>query len=204
MIVEGIVTTRNADGSTNIAAMGITLDPAQNGECRLWHSFVIRPFEGSRTFSNLRCHAQGVFHILDDAGLLARSALSDPKDAQLEQAEEIVGSILAGSVRAFEFVITDADWSQPRSTLVCQVLKTHDKKPWSGWNRAQNAVLELTIMATRVRMIPESEIRSQMAILKPLVEKTAGRREWVAWEFVTEYLETFWAGRRESEQGHLS
>lgn len=201
MIIEGILTTRNSDGSTNVAAMGVTLDVANQDGADVWQSFFLRPFEGSRSFHNLLNHPQGVFHILDDAELLAKSALADPENVPMEPAAIVIGNVLSGCVRAFEFEIQSADWSRPRSSLNCRVMKCHEKKSWTGWNRAQNAVLELTILATRVRMIPESEIRTQLLALKTLIEKTAGPNEWAGWNFVVAYLESNWAGQSGSEQG---
>jgi hypothetical protein len=86
-----------------------------------------------------------------------------------------------------------ADWSRPRATLDASVIQSHNFREWSGWNRAQNAVLELTIMATRVGWTPRNIFESQIESLTPLIEKTAGERERKAWNFVLQYLEKAWS-----------
>lgn len=194
MILEGIITTAgNSPEKPNIAAMGVTLDPASdfnsNGHLR---RFQLKPFEGSRTFANLKERSEGVFHLVDHAELLARAALSKVNDAPTIKALHASAPVLAQAISAYEFQVIRADWSQPRALLDCEVIAVHSLKSWRGWNRAQNAVLELTILATRAHMISENEIRSQMESLRPLVEKTAGPEEWSGWNFVVDYLENFW------------
>ena len=45
-----------------------------------------------------------------------------------------------------------------------------------GFNRAQHAVLEAAILATRVGLLPAGEIFAQLERLRPLVAKTGGPR----------------------------
>jgi len=193
VIVEGVLTTRDFDGRTNVAAMGVLMEESSVGSNGIWCTFRLRPFEGSRTFANLRESGCGVFHLVDDVELLARAALGDPGNVTTEPAETIDGRTLTACVRAFEFVVESADWSQPRANLLCKVTRTHRRRDWIGWNRAQHAVLELTISATRVSMIEREMIEDQIRQLTPLVEKTAGPRESAAWRFVLGFLETAWS-----------
>ena len=84
MILEGIVTTHNDDGSVNVAPMGPIVD-----ETMAW--LRLRPFQTSVTFHNLRRQRSGVFHVTDDVLLLARAAIgrldsappSQPADVRL-------------------------------------------------------------------------------------------------------------------------
>ena len=46
-----------------------------------------------------------------------------------------------------------------------------------GFNRACHAVLEASILASRVRRLPAEEIRAELGRLTVLVDKTAGPRE---------------------------
>ncbi len=193
MIIEGVLTTLNDDGSPNIAAMGATVEPSTIGPDGLWTTFQLRPFEGSKTFHNLSIRPFGVFHLIDNAELLARAALSEAENTTLIPAQSVQGFVIDGSVRAYEFQLQLADWSRPRATLDASVIQSHNLREWSGWNRAQNAVLELTIMATRVGWTPRDIFESQIASLTPLIEKTAGEREKTAWIFVLDYLEKAWS-----------
>lgn len=193
MIIEGILTTLNDDGRPNIAAMGATIDEDQIGPDGLWKSFQLKPFESSRSHHNLKCRPHGVFHLLDNAELLARAALSEAEHARVEPASAIEGWLLSDSVRAYEFQLQSTDWSAPRACLTATVVKPHLLREWSGWNRGQHAVLELTIMATRVKWLPRDEIQMQLQALTPLMQKTAGPREWSGWNYVVDYLMRQWA-----------
>ncbi len=49
MILEGIVTTQNADGTTNVSPMGPRMDGG-------FERFVLRPFQTSTTYRNQKRH----------------------------------------------------------------------------------------------------------------------------------------------------
>jgi hypothetical protein len=68
MILEGIVTTLDADGCVNVAPMGPIVDESMT-------ALHFRPFQSSRTYANLKQTQCGVFHVVDDVLLLARAAI---------------------------------------------------------------------------------------------------------------------------------
>ena len=61
-ILEGIVTTRNEDGTINVAPMGPVVDPAEAPRIT---NLLLRPFQTSTTYANLARTRQGVFHVTD-------------------------------------------------------------------------------------------------------------------------------------------
>lgn len=67
-ILEGIVTTRNVDGTTNIAPMGPIVDSD-------FTTLIFRPFKTSTTYENLIRARTGVFHVTDDVELFAAAAV---------------------------------------------------------------------------------------------------------------------------------
>ena len=69
MILEGIVTTLNEDGTPNISPMGP--DVELNFE-----RFVLKPYQTSTTYKNLNREGEGVLHVTDDVELLARAAIN--------------------------------------------------------------------------------------------------------------------------------
>ena len=77
MILEGIVTTTAADGSCHAAAMGphIREEDMQREHARL-RRLTLKPFATSSTFANLVRHGEGVFHVTDNASLIADLVLS--------------------------------------------------------------------------------------------------------------------------------
>src|SRR4051812_32654597 len=97
MILEGIVTTVNQDGAPNISPMGPLVD---EGMTRL----VLRPYQTSHTYQNLKRTGSGVLHVTDDVELLARAAVNrlEPLPA-LIPAQGAVGFILADACRWYAF-----------------------------------------------------------------------------------------------------
>jgi hypothetical protein len=57
-----------------------------------------------------------------------------------------------------------------------------------GFNRASGAVLEASILASRVRRLPQDEIRAELARLAVAVDKTAGPRERAAMDRVLAHV----------------
>src|SRR5687767_14375291 len=88
LIAEGIVTTVNPDGSANISPMG----PRVN---RDFTQLLLRPFQTSTTYQNLKRTGEGVFHITDDVLLIAKAAVGQltPRPP-LEPAPHVLGFLL--------------------------------------------------------------------------------------------------------------
>jgi uncharacterized protein len=185
MILEGIVTTRNADGTTNVAPMGPFVDEAMQ-------QLRLRPFNTSTTYANLERTGQGVLHVVDDVLLLARTAigrLDDPPETF--PAERIDGDVLAAACRWYEFELTSLDDSTERTEAVARVVHTGRLRDHFGFNRAKHAVLEAAILATRVHILPAEELRARLADLASPVEKTAGPREREAFDLLLGYVREF-------------
>jgi hypothetical protein len=182
MILEGIVTTLNADGTANIAPMGPIVEPPLT-------SLILRPFRTSQTYQNLKRLGAGVFHVTDDVELLARAAVGAPlDDVALTPAEKTPGQILADACRAYEFVVEDLDDASERTTIRCCVVQQHSLRDFLGFNRAKHAVLEAAILATRIGILPAAQIQEEMRRLAAPVEKTAGEQERRAFAFLQAHL----------------
>jgi len=97
MILEGIVTSRNQQGELNIAPMGPVVDPEMT-------RFVLRPFQTSRTFSNLKETRCGVLHVVDDVLLLAKAAIGRLNEIPATfPAEQIAGDVYSPPVAGMNF-----------------------------------------------------------------------------------------------------
>lgn len=181
-ILEGIVTTRGADGSPHWAPMG----PEWREEPP---TLVLKPFQSSTTFENLRRHPQGVFHIVDDVELLVRAAIGQREPPpKLESITSISGECLVDACRWFAFEVAEFDVSAPRARLPCRILETRSQRDFVGLNRAQGAVVELCVMATRVTLLPLQEIAAEIRRTRRIVEKTGGPREHAALRTLVAYL----------------
>jgi hypothetical protein len=178
VILEGIVTTINADGSANISPMGPEVDAAMR-------QLVLKPFQTSTTYANLKRTGQGVFHVTDDVELLAQAAVGTPDPLpRLIRSSAVDGWILADSCRWYAFRTTMIDDSQQRTRIEAEVVAEDRIRDFFGFNRARHAVLEAAILATRTGLLPADEIFAQLERLRPLVDKTGGASEQRAWSFL--------------------
>lgn len=189
MIYETIVTTVNPDQQLNIAPMGMVVDDEFHRKSLLQQPFQLRPFEPSQTLDNLRRTSQGTLHWIDDVLLIARCALNLPLPVvRWSACSEIDGQFLADSCTAAEFEVRSLQSSQQRWYLNCEIVGIHNIRPFPGYNRAQFAVLELTILATRLDWLPASVVRQKQQELESLIVKTGGQREQEAWELVSDWI----------------
>lgn len=182
MIIEGIVTSQNRDSLLNIAPMGPIVD-----ESLTW--FRLRPFQTSTTFHNLKETRCGVFHVVDDVLLIVQAAINRlPMTVPTRPANAISGQVLEAACRWYEFEVETLDDSQERSEIQCRVVHAGTIRDFFGFNRAKHAVLEATILATRLHLIPAEQILAQFRDLKIIVDKTAGPREFEAYDLVHSYV----------------
>ncbi|HEY4310430.1 MAG TPA: DUF447 domain-containing protein [Pirellulales bacterium] len=182
MILEGIVTTVNADGTVNIAPMGPLVDD------EITH-LTLRPFQTSTTFQNLMRTRQGVFHVTDDVELLAHAAIDRiDRMPPLVRAERVEGWILADSCRWFAFEVRDADIREARSRMEADVVDHGHLREFFGFNRAKHAVVEAAILATRVHLLEGVDLLNELARLVVMVEKTGGDQERRAFDFLSQYI----------------
>lgn len=177
MILEGLVTTCDAEGRMHLAAMGPEVDDA-DAVAGTVGRLVLKPFATSATAANLARHGAGVFHATSDALLIARvvTGAAGPLPAA-RPATAVQGWVLADACRAFEFEVTAADRAAERQRLEARVVATHDGRPFTGLNRATHAVVEGAILLSRVHLLGGDEVRRRLADLAVLVEKTGGQRE---------------------------
>ena len=182
MILEGIVTSLDRHGELNVAPMGPIVDET-------FATLVLRPFRTSRTYENLTARPYGVFHVVDDALLLARAAIGALTEVPENfPALKIDGRVLSAACRWYEFEVADVDDTQDRVTLRARVVHCGRLRDFFGFNRAKHAVLEGAILATRVHLIDRQQILDEFARLRVIVQKTAGPREHEAFELLEQYI----------------
>jgi hypothetical protein len=178
VIIETIVTSTGPSGSINFAPMGVE-----------WQddALVLKPFLETTTFRNVSAGRAAVVNLTDDVMLFARAALSDPQFPSFP-AVVVRGVVLEAACSWREVEVVSVDDAPPRSRIVTRVVHRGFRREFIGFNRARNAVLEATILATRTHLLPMEQIREELARLQVVVDKTAGPREQEAMAFVTEYV----------------
>ena len=181
MIIETIITTTDANGVVNIAPMGV-----EWGE----HEIVVKPFLETTTFRNMTATGEAVIHLIDDALLFARAAVSTvtTADYPVEPARVVRGFVLRDSCSWRELRVRTIDDTPPRSRIVTDVVHRELRREFLGFNRAKHAVLEAAILATRTHLLPAQQIQEEMARLRVIVDKTAGPREQDAMRFLEERI----------------
>ncbi len=184
-ILEGIVTTLNEDQSVNISPMGPIVDTQLS-------QLILRPFQTSTTYKNLKRTGQGVFHVTDDVRLFAQAAIGTPNPMPaLVPAKSIEGMILAEACRWVEFEITSLTDHEERTHLVAKTVASARNRDFLGFNRAKHAVIEAAILATRLHLLPASEVLEDLRHLKITVTKTASQSELQAFDFLCQHIESF-------------
>ena len=61
-------------------------------------------------------------------------------------------------------------------------------RPFAGLCRAKHAVVEASILASRVRRLPRDEVLEQLGRLDPLVDKTGGPAEREAMAYIRAHV----------------
>jgi hypothetical protein len=182
MILEGLMTTINDDGTPNVSPMGPRVGAPLD-------TFILRPFQTSTTYRNIKRTGRGVFHVTDDVELLARAAIGKLAPLPpLVKADDFDGYILSGACRWFALETESLDDTAPRTTITMRALHFGTLRDFFGLNRAKHAVVEGAILATRVHLLAREEILNQFAALRPLVEKTGGEAEHRAFALLERFI----------------
>jgi hypothetical protein len=182
MILEGILTTVNADDSTNVAPMGPHVDESIS-------QFVLRPFKSSLTYQNLIHHPECVWHVTDNVELLARAAIGCWEEPpEMFDAPGIRGKILADACRWYALRVIGIDDRDERASMECKVVGWGRIRDFLGFNRAKHATVEAAILATRVRMLDAAWILAEYERLRVIVDKTAGNQERRAFGLLDDYV----------------
>jgi uncharacterized protein len=181
MIQELIVTTVNQQGIPHIAPMGIHLSN---------DDLIILPFRPSATLNNLLETQTAVLNYCDDVRIFA-GCLTGRRDWPLKPAEKINGVVLADTLAHSEVELIRVEDDPVRPKLFCKIVHGVNHKPFQGFNRAQHSVLEAAILISRLTRLPLEKIEAEIAYLKIGLEKTAGDREWQAWNWLMAVIEHY-------------
>jgi hypothetical protein len=188
MIFETIVTTLYADGCVHIAPMGVREEEG---------FIVISPFRPSISLDNLLREKSGVVNYTDDVRIFA-GCLTGRWQWPTAPAESIPGRRLADALAHTEIQLEHVEDDPVRPRLFCRPLYRGNHTPFRGFNRAQAAVLEGAILASRLDMLTPEKIDLELGYLKIAIDKTAGPRELEAWSWLIEKIEVH---RRQSTVG---
>ena len=97
--------------------------------------------------------------------------------------------VLEAALAHVELEVSHVEEDEVRPRFHCHVVHEASHAPFKGFNRAQAAVIETAILASRLKMLPREKVEQELGYLQIAVEKTAGPREHEAWRLLVEKIE---------------
>lgn len=183
-IVETIVTTTDAAGTPHIAPLGLIAD----GD-----GWIIAPFKPSRTLDNLAANPFAVASHTGDVRVFA-GCVTGRRDWPTVPADVVKGVRLKEAVSHWELAVERVTEDAQRPRFHCKLVHAASHGVWSGYNRAEAAVLELAVLTTRLSMLQPEKIDAELKYLEIAIAKTAGPREQEAWGWLMERVQAFRRG----------
>jgi hypothetical protein len=183
MIFETIITSMDATGNVHITPFGVR---EQEG------FVIISPFKPSTTLENILATKSAVMNLTDDVRVFA-GALTKKWRAEVVATQKIQGFRLAEALAHKELTLVNIVEDEVRPQLWMQVAHEENHQSFKGFNRAQAAVIELAVLASRLTMLPKEKIMQEKQYLQIAMDKTAGEREWQAWGWLIEKVDNFYA-----------
>jgi hypothetical protein len=189
-IFEAILSTATADGATHIAPLGFR----REGEF-----IVLAPFHPSRTLDNLRASGIAAVSHTDDVRVFAGS-LTGRRDWPLTPCAEIACGRLSHALSHSELRVERVEEDATRPRFLCREVARANHAPFPGHNRAQAAVIEACILASRLSMLPADKLAREMAYLAIAIDKTAGPNELEAWGWLKHKIDSHLAAQAAVER----
>lgn len=175
-ISEVIVTTQSAAGEWNAAPIGIISEVTEEGERR----YFVKLYRGSQTLANVLATGRLAANITTDAVLFVQTALDD---LPAECFTAFAGVPVLREANAWIVFTSELVEERPtylRFHLQPQAVKIN-RREVKAINRGLNAVLEATVLATRLSMATNErereERRQELERHAAIVATCGGRRE---------------------------
>jgi hypothetical protein len=178
-IFETVVTTCSPEGAVHVAPMGVRY---------LEGEVVLKPFRPSQTLENILATGRAVLNVLTDVRVFAgcvtgrRSWPTLPVSAP----DGTVAARLACAHSHALLRLADASNDAQRPTLRLTRMHEAQHSAFWGFNRAQAAVIEGAVLVSRLHLLPQEKITTELAYLQIAIERTAGPEELEAWSWLIE------------------
>lgn len=182
MILETIIITVNAAHEPHITPFGVQFEGEQ---------VIIAPYVPSKTLNNILETGFAVMNMTDDVRVFA-GALTNHTPWSLLPINHHQGYRLENCLAYTVLQLIEVRKDETRPQLVMQVVSSENHQPFQGFNRAQAAVIELSILVSRLPRLPREKIQSEMQYLQIAIDKTAGERELQAWHWLKQTVEAYY------------
>jgi uncharacterized protein len=183
MIYETIISTIDTSGKSHVTPFGVQKKD---------NLYLIAPFKPSTTLENIMSTECAVMNLTDDVRIFA-GAIARQQVFELVPATKLQGFRLAATLAHHELQLVDVLEDAERPHLLMQSIYQETHQPFAGFNRAQAAVIELAVLASRLSRLPQEKILSERAYLQIAIDKTAGERELQAWQWLVERIDNYYA-----------
>jgi hypothetical protein len=128
-----------------------------------------------------------VVNFTDDVRVFA-GCLTGRYDGPVRPAKHIHGYVLARTLAHSELQLERLEDDPVRPQFYCREVFKANHAPFAGFNRAQAAVIEAAILASRLHRLPMEKIDREIDYLSIAIEKTAGPNERQAWDWLLEKI----------------
>ena len=171
MIRESIVITTDLKNKPHVTPMGIIYDK---------NKLIISPFIPSKTYLNLKENPYAVINFTDDVNIFVDTLLGK-SNFKIKSTKEIKSFYLENALSYVEVKVAKFIENKIRPKFECKILKETSLGSFKGFNRAQLSVIEAAILVSRIKILPVTKIKKEINYLKIAVDKTAGKKEKIAW-----------------------
>jgi uncharacterized protein len=178
LLIETIFSTQDSSGQPNFAPMGINLS---DGE------IIVRPFRNTQTYRNILATGYGVVNLTDDVLAYVQSALFNVLLPHFK-AQEVPGIVFQRTCSWREVKVISHNDTLDRSEVRCQEIYRGRQSDFLGFCRASNAVIEATILATRVNLYTQEDVLKDLDRYDQIIKKTGGIKEQDAFQQIRDYI----------------
>jgi uncharacterized protein len=191
MIFETIIITVDANKNPHITPFGVRYEGAK-GDKRV----IISPYKPSTTLDNILATKCAVMNMTDDVRVFAGALTGRAEWSLLPvklPANIHAGYRLADCLAHTVLELIEMREDAERPQLVMKAVSSENHQSFQGFNRAQAAVVELSILVSRLQLLPKEKVMSEKKYLQIAIDKTAGERELEAWGWLEEKIDNFYA-----------
>ena len=179
MIIETIISTVNYKGEVNFAPFGIKKNK----------KFIfISPYIPSKTLDNLAITKSAVVNYTDKSSYFVDCIIGNKKFKK-SKSFEVKGYYLTNALAHDEIKVLSIKEDKVRPVFKCKIIGEFLHSRFCGHNRANSAIIEACILATRVEMLDKKKIKNELNYLRISVEKTAGDNEVKSWNKIKSFIE---------------
>lgn len=182
MIFETIIISTDSHGEAHVTPFGVKHEAGK---------VIISPFRPSKTLDNILATKTASMNLTDDVRVFA-GALTQHQAWELLPTNNIEGFRLQDCLTHVELALDSIRDDAKRPQLVMRCVATSHHQSFRGFNRAQAAVIELAVLASRLHLLPSEKIQTELAYLQIAIDKTAGERELEAWRWLNEKINQYY------------